>query len=210
MTKKIISIPFETSKKRHYADSSSDKAAFTIPKKDPLGQVLTVKTVPTTIQDALLIVCFSEFVKESTPAQQMPFFERLTEYIVAKKPIVFLNGDEVWNEIDRSFLKKHMPQPVAKLWNDLGTHSRFEQFCTYESVLSHLNSTETIEIGGSYKEFCVTMCAVNICRDTIVTSMDELTLPFEASSLDEEHHYIRIPNGVISDIMSVSRAANDA
>jgi hypothetical protein len=170
---------------------------------EPLGEVLTVQAVPTKIQDALVIVCFSEFCKESTTHQKTQFFERLKGYIINKKPIIFLNANEDWGRIDREFLQIHMPQSVAKLWNKFGTQDRFQPFCAYESVLAHLNNPNTIEIGGSYKEFCVTMCAVNICKESITTSMDELTLPFEASELDEDHQWIRIPHGVISDIMSV-------
>ncbi len=206
MLKKTISLPLKTSQQRIDHRLVPEIA---VSDADPLGQVITVKTVPTTIQDALVIVCFSEFCKESTQPQKDQFFERLKSYITNKKPIIFLNADDDWCDIDSAFLKRHMPQSVAQLWNQFNTQNRFNQFCAYESVLAHLHKAKTIEIGGSYKEACVTNCAVNICRDTIVTSMEGLELPFEASELDEDHQWIRIPNGVISDIMSVSISSTD-
>jgi hypothetical protein len=201
MIKKTISLPLKASQ---YRIDRPPTPEIAVSQAEPLGQVLTVTTVPTKIQDALVIVCFSEFCEESTQPQKDQFFERLTGYIANQKPIIFLNADEDWCDIDSAFLKRHMPQSVAQLWNKFGTQDRFRQFCAYESVLAHLDNPNTIEIGGSYKEFCVTMCAVNICKESITTSMDELTLPFEASELDENHQWIRIPHGVISDIMSVS------
>lgn len=182
---------------------SSDDGQF------PQGEVLIVASVPTKVQDALVIVCFSEFCKESTAEQRAGFFNRLPQYIKEKKPIIFLNEDDDWHEIDTSFLQRHMPQEVAKLWNQFNTQDRFRQMSCYENVVSHLGDCNTVEIGGSFKEFCVTMCAVNICRDTIITSMDGLTLPFTASELDEDHQWIRIPHGIISDIMSLPLPPQD-
>jgi hypothetical protein len=154
---------------------------------------------PEPIYDGLVMINLGTFLEHSSAEEKTRFFDQFELYITQGKPVTILCSEE---DKESEFIALYRNSP-SQAWRTQYKSGILKFLHDFPDVISFLSGKKTVAIAGAYKETELAFGAIHLS--------DFITSTFELPSLARDTGWVgnTLPNGVISDAMSISSLDRD-